>query len=482
MNATREFEWARDTSTQRRAIQQHWTKYKMHISNKFYIDVQGIRNYIRHNNTVSGVQRVIHELIKNCRSQGLQEVYLSYFDTGSKQYVSVPLLSENSISTLSIDQLRSMLWPKEWLDARYGLAKYKGRTAKYRIKYLQASILGRRGLSADDFRRDREKVSFYNPRPVLETSTQNDVLLLMDAYIDTIGVKETFKDLRSRGVRVVQFMHDIIPADHSYLYYEDHARNFTTWLCETVEYTSHYICNSDETSNNLRGFLNTKGREHKVSVVKLAREKVMLAPKNKSSTEDFNLYLGVRGEARSLLAHRYVLCVGTREIRKNNWRLLRAWKMLQRRDVNGLPKLVFAGRRGWLNGDFEKFLEASGNLDGLVEIIDGPSDVELEFLYENCFFTAYVSICEGWGLPIGEAIAYGKCGIYSRTAPMPEVGLDSGVYCDPDSIESIADAAELLIRDDNFRMILEGKAQAIGMRTWGTVSHEIIETLRTETA
>jgi len=170
----------------------------------------------------------------------------------------------------------------------------------------------------------------------------------------------------------------------------------------------------------------------------------------------------------------YVLVVGTLEVRKNLWQLATVWDRLRRQSGRALPKLVFAGRRGWLNDDFENLLMASGRLGGWVEIVEEPDDTALSYLYRNCLFTVTVSFYEGWGLPIGESLAYGKTAVVSNTSAMPEVGGDLVEYCDPHDIDDIEAACLRLIDDPAHRQALEARISSARLRSWDDVATDIL--------
>jgi glycosyltransferase involved in cell wall biosynthesis len=182
-------------------------------------------------------------------------------------------------------------------------------------------------------------------------------------------------------------------------------------------------------------------------------------------------------EVRAMLKWPYVLCVGTMDIRKNLWALSQVWQRLsQNRDIT-LPKLVFAGRRGSFNEDFNRLMQATGNLGGWVEIFNTASDSDLDFLYRNCLFTVMPSFYEGWGLPIGESLSYGKTGVVSQASSMPEVGLDLVEYCDPADMSSIEAACLKLIADPAHRAALEARIAQTRLRSWADVSRDLTEVL-----
>ena len=94
-----------------------------------------------------------------------------------------------------------------------------------------------------------------------------------------------------------------------------------------------------------------------------------------------------REDVRDVAKAPFALSVGTIESRKNCWRMAQAWQQLSRAPGLELPKLVFAGRRGWLNDDFLDAYDATGGWGGWVRILEQPSDDDLAFLYERCDFT-----------------------------------------------------------------------------------------------
>jgi glycosyltransferase involved in cell wall biosynthesis len=150
-----------------------------------------------------------------------------------------------------------------------------------------------------------------------------------------------------------------------------------------------------------------------------------------------------------------------------------AWERLAT-DLPELPGLVFAGRRRTDNPAFNRRFPAHTNRDGLIEVIEVPSDGELDHLYRNCLFTAFVSLYEGWGLPIGESIAYGKTGVVSHTSSMPEVAEDLMLYADPHDVDSIAAALRRLLTEPGLREGLEAKIATRRLRTWEEVARDML--------
>jgi len=155
---------------------------------------------------------------------------------------------------------------------------------------------------------------------------------------------------------------------------------------------------------------------------------------------------------------------------------VQVWARLAQRNDLELPRLVLAGKRGWLTGGFLAMLEQTGGLGGWVIWLDAPTDAELDHLYRHCLFTATVSLYEGWGLPIGEGLSYGKTGVVSQTASMPEVGGDMVAYCDPASMQSL-EAAVLRCLDPSERAALEARIADTPLRSWNDVGRDVMAAL-----
>jgi glycosyltransferase involved in cell wall biosynthesis len=129
---------------------------------------------------------------------------------------------------------------------------------------------------------------------------------------------------------------------------------------------------------------------------------------------------------------RYVLTVGTVEIRKNHHLLLDVWEMF----VNELgpdeaPRLVVAGRRGWIANETISRLTLTPSLRGIVTFIEKPTDGELAWLYRNCEFTVYPALYEGWGLPVSESLDFNKMCLTGSSSSLAESGEGLTELLDP---------------------------------------------------
>ena len=159
----------------------------------------------------------------------------------------------------------------------------------------------------------------------------------------------------------------------------------------------------------------------------------------------------------------YVLAVSTLEPRKNLPRLVEAYR---RADLNGLPLLV-AGAAGWggvrVEGDGVRWL-------GEVR------DDELARLYRGARAVAYVSLYEGFGLPVLEAMACGAPVVAGQDGALPEVAGGAAVLVDPLDPDAIAAGLnEAIERRDELRPLGLARARAFD---WGKVARKTVAVYR----
>lgn len=134
----------------------------------------------------------------------------------------------------------------------------------------------------------------------------------------------------------------------------------------------------------------------------------------------------------------YWLNVGTLEPRKNHMRLLKAFARLKESSMQKFP-LVIAGGKGWMLDDFQNQIISLGLREDVI-LLGYVNDMELQWLYQNCFCMVYPSLFEGFGLPVLEAMSQGAPVITSNSSSIPEIVGEAGVMIDPYDEDAILQA------------------------------------------
>jgi glycosyltransferase involved in cell wall biosynthesis len=152
------------------------------------------------------------------------------------------------------------------------------------------------------------------------------------------------------------------------------------------------------------------------------------------------------------LPPRFLLFVGAAEPRKNLVALIEALDLVHR-DGDNIP-LVIVGREGEDTVHVRKAVAGFG-LETSVKFLGYLPDSEVRLVYRLATLMVLPSLCEGFGLPLLEAMASGTPAAVSRAGALPEVGGDAAAYFEPEQASRIA------------RKILELLGNPAALRTLG---------------
>ncbi len=150
--------------------------------------------------------------------------------------------------------------------------------------------------------------------------------------------------------------------------------------------------------------------------------------------------------ARYGLPDTFILSVGTLEPRKNLAGALRAYRLLQGRQV-ALPPLALVGDAGWRLDEAGLF---GAGEDPSLRRLGFVPDEDLLALYAGCAAFVYPSLYEGFGLPVAEALSLGAPVVTSNVSSLPEVAgddSDAALLVDPHNVEDIATALARVLQD-----------------------------------
>lgn len=133
----------------------------------------------------------------------------------------------------------------------------------------------------------------------------------------------------------------------------------------------------------------------------------------------------------------FIMYVGSLHPRKNIERLLKAFDQFKK-SKNTNHKLVLFGRMAWKTSPIFKTLNDLAYKHDVIFL--GNADVEVKELLPAADALCYVSLFEGFGIPILEAFASGVPVITSNVSSMPEVAGDAALLVDPKDVNQIANA------------------------------------------
>ena len=402
-----------------------------------YFDVTDVVEYAMVNTTVTGIQRSVLRILESVvRQSPEQPVYglvkhplTGGFKIVNLEFMRAPYNLRDFAMRFELPTGKAL-----WLARK----QRKHRNAALR-RFLRGGWLHIQWAASRKLR-TRIRALGEETKP----SCLMDLQLIPGSTVVSLGAcwgtdyRSVMQLAQSHGCKTAALIHDIIAitAPHYTGMNEKKCLRFREWLDYISEHYDILLCNSTFTKAEVEKYLMPGRIVPDIRVLRFPHE--FKAPAETARNE-------IREAVTDFAKGKYILCAGTIEIRKNVLQLLQTWAEIQASRAGNTLHLVLAGGRGWKVDSVYDFLRRTANVGGTVKIIDKPSDAELEFLYRHCEFTVFPSLLEGWGLPIGESLWFGKPVICAASASMPEVGGSFATYFSHDEPGSLLAALECML-------------------------------------
>jgi alpha-1,2-rhamnosyltransferase len=259
-----------------------------------------------------------------------------------------------------------------------------------------------------------------------------DVVVLLDATWG-IDLSHELRRARAGGARVWTVVQDLIPINHPDIAPEGLPLLLDAWLRRTIPLSDGLLAISGTVADDVRAYI--RGR---------------IADPTRRRVDSF--YLGAGFDVAPPGAvdvarlrdvfHRCAgdvyLVVGTIEPRKDCARILaafeRAWA-----EGSDIALMLF-GRAGWRSYDLIDRMRSHPEHGRRLFWFEDGSDAELDFAYRHAAALIFASRCEGFGLPLVEAMQYGLPVLASDIPVFREIGGDYPDFFQPGDECAIHDA------------------------------------------
>ena len=254
-----------------------------------------------------------------------------------------------------------------------------------------------------------ESISEYASYPTAAFK-RADTVILLGAGWNEIKTLKSLSDLKAKnGFRISQHINDMLPVYQPHLFSDELPRYFIPFAKLAVRVADTITVISDATKRDVEVFCKQQGVQNspKIAVIRLGDN-----PLNDNISKKPDAVVA---------SEKYIFALGTFEIRKNYQILYQAIKLAEL-EQKELPKIIIAGRSGWLTEDLRHVITRDPFVKDRIIWLNNVDDAELKWLFENCMFTVFPSLAEGWGLPIVESLSYGKMCLASGVSSMLEIG------------------------------------------------------------
>jgi glycosyltransferase involved in cell wall biosynthesis len=376
--------------------------------NKTWIDLTDLFEWKGH---FTGIQRVTYNYAYRFSAEGARffvysnlyerfiEIPFSLIELLKEEDEAGPVITKRQAAKRKLKQNYLML-PK---PVRSMTSPVLGRANKLFRKFA-AMLLDRNG-------RDRR----IRKLPTANFSKQDTVLLLGAGWNSAGLINKIAAKKKEFNLTVIQHLNDILPIYQPYLFAEELPKLFSKYVKKSIQ---------------IADVITVISKATKADIVRYCRENYIQTPKIEIIRLGENMTTALPQKPDAELADKFILCVGTIEIRKNYILLYQAIKLAMSEGRN-IPQIVIAGRKGWLTNELQYVIEHDPTIKDKLILLEKASDANLAWLYENCHFTVFASLAEGWGLPIAESLQHGRFCLSSNMSSMPEIAGDQIDYFNP---------------------------------------------------
>lgn len=353
---------------------------------------------------------------------------------------------------------------------RQTLLHWRG-TAEFELCALTADGTGLRTLDAVETARVLEWAGDDDSKRADEAADDDDreaVLVVpwkttffMPEVLAGPGTQTITALARFTDNHTIALGYDTIPVSGAHYVSRGLTHQFSTYL-SMVKYFDEIVAISQSTNDEFEGFsraLVTQGLPGQtVTTISLPIEHIPAEPVDATDDE----LLEAETDAIPM-----VLSVGSNEPRKNQLAVIYASEVLWRQGRE-FSLMVLGGRGDKYFTDIPDAVAALAANGRPIQIRRDVDEADLARAYEEARFSVFISIQEGYGLPVAESLAVGTPVITTSYGSTAEIAADGGcLTVDPRDDDAIVAAMGALLDDDDLLKKLEREIADRNDTTWG---------------
>lgn len=307
-------------------------------------------------------------------------------------------LGRRTALSQAFEAVRKQPWDKREMDRHLARTVTNGRKG---IAYQATRLLIR---AYRLYQRTRIRFGLRDDAMAQPVETDPGLVLISHHIL----IQEDRSAVSGAAGKLAFLCHDIIPALRPDLLGAGTGeRRFGSYLEQLVRSGAPAFCASDEVGATLTEHMRKAGIAAPV-VYRFPMPSILHANASRAGTT-----------SRIEAGEPFVLYCSTIEVRKNHILLARIWQQAREEGVK-LPRLVCAGRWGWMIEPLRAYLKAHPELLQSVTFTGLVSDEQLIHYYRSASFGVFPSHIEGWGYGASECLDFGVPVIVSTTPSLIE--------------------------------------------------------------
>jgi glycosyltransferase involved in cell wall biosynthesis len=229
-------------------------------------------------------------------------------------------------------------------------------------------------------------------------------------------------------------VHDLLPIDNEHLFSKAFSNYYKLMLPILLKKSLHIFTVSNFTKSRIIERYNINPDK-----ITISYNGTIFNNKLQYDNNNFKFLL------EKFEINKYFLVVGNLGLHKNNLFLINIWKKIKT-DV----KLIFIGK---LPEYFRLNFLNEITTDNRIIHFDNVDDNTLANFYKNTIALIFISLYEGFGIPLIEANSFGTRVIYSQNTVLEEIAGDCNLPVDAKSEFSIINSIKTCLSNDSYNDI-----------------------------
>lgn len=146
----------------------------------------------------------------------------------------------------------------------------------------------------------------------------------------------------------------------------------------------------------------------------------------------------------------FLLSISRLEHKKNTLGIVKSFEILKNNPLYSNLQLVLVGKPGYGFDEVEKAINKSKFKKDII-LLGWVDERDLPIVLGLASVFVFPSFCEGFGIPVLQAMSAGVPVVCSQDSSLSEIGGNACLYVDPNSLEEIAQSIEKFFVDENLR-------------------------------
>lgn len=362
---------------------------------------------------------------------------------------------------------------REWLKAKYStgigrVSKELYKALSTRLNVIPVSVISEN----EDFECLQVSMDNFEILDKRVELKKDDIFFMPEFQLRGVQISNKHPKaqmLRERGIKCYAILYDILPLQFPEYFEKKTVNKFHDYILEMLHNYDGILSDSRSVSDELFNYYKTKINitlDHDINIgyFHLGQDSF-----NNNTMEMGNITLKMFMDTSTPVFY----MIGTIEPRKGHEIVLSTFEEMWKN--NSSYKLCIIGHAGWNMEKFIDRLKGHSEFGKKLIFLEGATDAEVKYAYQNSAALIQASAGEGFGLPLIEAGKYGLPILCSDIPVFHEVAGDNALYFDRNNKESLIQCIEefLELKEKNNA---PDSSDIVGT-TWSDVADKVISML-----